>query len=136
MLTLSDPGSMGRQRRTHGAQVYCTSSPGERQHWEAPTKAAPRHRFWRRPQRIRQAAGMGVLVSIAAKTSGLLRRVESFRPGSSVHAAQTSACRTKGVSPAGDRALRRSEEHTSELQSQSNLVCRLLLEKKKRKKPL
>src|SRR2546430_8901729 len=28
-------------------------------------------------------------------------------------------------------AARRSEEHTSELQSQSNLVCRLLLEKKK-----
>src|SRR5688572_32722817 len=27
----------------------------------------------------------------------------------------------------------RSEEHTSELQSQSNLVCRLLLEKKKKK---
>src|SRR2546430_7469598 len=30
---------------------------------------------------------------------------------------------------------RRSEEHTSELQSQSNLVCRLLLEKKKLLKP-
>src|SRR2546427_1422992 len=29
--------------------------------------------------------------------------------------------------------LARSEEHTSELQSQSNLVCRLLLEKKKQK---
>src|SRR2546430_5135681 len=28
----------------------------------------------------------------------------------------------------------RSEEHTSELQSQSNLVCRLLLEKKKKSK--
>src|SRR2546430_5745961 len=28
-------------------------------------------------------------------------------------------------------AIHRSEEHTSELQSQSNLVCRLLLEKKK-----
>src|SRR2546430_11094756 len=28
----------------------------------------------------------------------------------------------------------RSEEHTSELQSQSNLVCRLLLEKKKKEK--
>src|SRR2546430_11185246 len=28
------------------------------------------------------------------------------------------------------RASQRSEEHTSELQSQSNLVCRLLLEKK------
>src|SRR2546430_5686747 len=42
----------------------------------------------------------------------------------------------------GDRVRRRrrirqqdtrSEEHTSELQSQSNLVCRLLLEKKKKK---
>src|SRR2546430_7832639 len=33
-----------------------------------------------------------------------------------------------------ERASMRSEEHTSELQSQSNLVCRLLLEKKKKKK--
>src|SRR2546430_2944401 len=32
----------------------------------------------------------------------------------------------------GMRVTRRSEEHTSELQSQSNLVCRLLLEKKKK----
>src|SRR2546430_7445512 len=31
------------------------------------------------------------------------------------------------------RHSKRSEEHTSELQSQSNLVCRLLLEKKKNK---
>src|SRR2546427_4446207 len=30
------------------------------------------------------------------------------------------------------RGVPRSEEHTSELQSQSNLVCRLLLEKKKK----
>src|SRR2546430_4392563 len=29
----------------------------------------------------------------------------------------------------------RSEEHTSELQSQSNIVCRLLLEKKKKSQP-
>src|SRR2546430_13169620 len=33
----------------------------------------------------------------------------------------------------GARRAARSEEHTSELQSQSNLVCRLLLEKKKKK---
>src|SRR5690606_39330173 len=32
----------------------------------------------------------------------------------------------------GEFADRRSEEHTSELQSRENLVCRLLLEKKKR----
>src|SRR2546426_8156879 len=34
---------------------------------------------------------------------------------------------------AGVRVLARSEEHTSELQSPCNLVCRLLLEKKKKK---
>ena len=33
----------------------------------------------------------------------------------------------------GGRGKRRSEEHTSELQSRTNLVCRLLLEKKKKK---
>src|SRR2546427_4588393 len=38
-----------------------------------------------------------------------------------------------GVARVLDRADR-SEEHTSELQSQSNLVCRLLLEKKKKNK--
>src|SRR5688572_32585758 len=35
-----------------------------------------------------------------------------------------------------ERRFHRSEEHTSELQSQSNLVCRLLLEKKKPRKVL
>src|SRR2546430_11117959 len=34
--------------------------------------------------------------------------------------------------PAPEGGVPRSEEHTSELQSQSNLVCRLLLEKKKK----
>src|SRR2546430_9591438 len=40
----------------------------------------------------------------------------------------SSRCSRKSTAPA------RSEEHTSELQSQSNLVCRLLLEKKKNEK--
>src|SRR5207302_7810416 len=35
---------------------------------------------------------------------------------------------------AAGRRIARSEEHTSELQSRENLVCRLLLEKKKKKK--
>src|SRR2546430_3990663 len=38
----------------------------------------------------------------------------------------------RAAAPAGSPRGRRSEEHTSELQSQSNLVCRLLLEKKKK----
>src|SRR5688572_31849349 len=37
-----------------------------------------------------------------------------------------------GLKKTGLAGLIRSEEHTSELQSQSNLVCRLLLEKKKK----
>src|SRR2546427_6862366 len=42
-------------------------------------------------------------------------------------------CATACAHPATGCAAR-SEEHTSELQSQSNLVCRLLLEKKKKTK--
>src|SRR2546427_5824794 len=41
---------------------------------------------------------------------------------------------TRGLRAGAARHEARSEEHTSELQSQSNLVCRLLLEKKKKKK--
>src|SRR2546427_1567075 len=48
------------------------------------------------------------------------------RPGSRL-ASRTRPLLTTRVSP-----HERSEEHTSELQSQSNLVCRLLLEKKKK----
>src|SRR2546430_7387119 len=40
-------------------------------------------------------------------------------------------CSETGSKPRRDSPETRSEEHTSELQSQSNLVCRLLLEKKK-----
>src|SRR2546427_1841586 len=54
-----------------------------------------------------------------------LSDVCSIRSGWPV-ARAPKACR--GVTP------RRSEEHTSELQSQSNLVCRLLLEKKKKQR--
>src|SRR2546430_12647322 len=49
-------------------------------------------------------------------------------------AADASALHFDGGLEVGQRLLEdgdRSEEHTSELQSQSNLVCRLLLEKKK-----
>src|SRR2546430_10300814 len=51
-------------------------------------------------------------------------------PGCSRPAA---AVRSVPVAGRSKRAAPRSEEHTSELQSQSNLVCRLLLEKKKTK---
>src|SRR2546427_2737387 len=61
----------------------------------------------------------------------------------SYHAGGIGSFRRRGCceeSPRSNRDRRtypptkRSEEHTSELQSQSNLVCRLLLEKKKKKR--
>src|SRR2546430_11476238 len=57
---------------------------------------------------------------------------QSVRGGSAgrrPHASQESADPHGGATPTDSP---RSEEHTSELQSQSNLVCRLLLEKKKK----
>src|SRR5690606_41395825 len=54
------------------------------------------------------------------------------RIGASTSARSATAARgSVGCSP---MPLRRSEEHTSELQSRENLVCRLLLEKKKTKR--
>src|SRR5215510_16232861 len=47
-------------------------------------------------------------------------------------AKRTSATSPRSRGPASGVAPARSEEHTSELQSRGHLVCRLLLEKKKR----
>src|SRR5260370_31741337 len=46
----------------------------------------------------------------------------------------TAALRQSEIREGKSAAKPRSEEHTSELQSHLNLVCRLLLEKKKKKK--
>src|SRR2546427_9055787 len=52
--------------------------------------------------------------------------------GSSKKTSPRFAAFVNGVTIHADDFDDRSEEHTSELQSQSNLVCRLLLEKKKK----
>src|SRR2546421_8853478 len=57
-------------------------------------------------------------------------RTSASTPGSAFPR-QLPYAATTGPAPRG-RAWRRSEEHTSELQSRSDLVCRLLLEKKKK----
>src|SRR2546422_5271258 len=54
----------------------------------------------------------------------------TWRPRSSAAFASSSVTRSSIVKEV------RSEEHTSELQSRLHLVCRLLLEKKKKKYPL
>src|SRR2546427_3901849 len=61
-----------------------------------------------------------------------LGRKRDLPPSRTVEALSARAAELLDAAHAA--ALRRSEEHTSELQSQSNLVCRLLLEKKKKDK--
>src|SRR5438445_8000988 len=48
--------------------------------------------------------------------------------------AAAGCCESQRRQRRGQRECQRSEEHTSELQSRQYLVCRLLLEKKKKKK--
>src|SRR5437588_3973895 len=56
-----------------------------------------------------------------------------FRSQDVVGSYHAVACVDGGAFDDGQNIALRSEEHTSELQSHSDLVCRLLLEKKKRK---
>src|SRR2546430_7851119 len=63
----------------------------------------------------------------ACERSALRRRNRALHPPRR----RAGAAQLPNLTEADARRFLRSEEHTSELQSQSNLVCRLLLEKKK-----
>src|SRR5688572_32239008 len=86
--------------------------------------------LFRSPAQTPFQGGMGlrVRVEIAAVVGDVLARMHCFKkvelPVWRFDSVQSREVRRK---------LARSEEHTSELQSQSNLVCRLLLEKKNKK---
>src|SRR3989475_7831142 len=90
----------------------------------------------RRPPRSTLFPYTTLFRSRAARSPGRARvRRDGAATSSSV---DTSGARRDHGDAMGTGARRhgvRSEEHTSELQSQSNLVCRLLLEKKKKKIP-
>src|SRR2546427_8285238 len=78
-------------------------------------------------QKLRRAAGSTPAVGSSRKsTSG---RCSSAQPSASRCFHPPESCPASKATTSDTR----SEEHTSELQSQSNLVCRLLLEKKKKK---
>src|SRR2546430_11490996 len=62
---------------------------------------------------------------------GMMHVIGRFESGGN-HRVDQSKGAARALSGRLDDRQRRSEEHTSELQSQSNLVCRLLLEKKKK----
>src|SRR5206468_9080160 len=70
------------------------------------------------PRPTRPSSGWARTLSTRSSAS---HATPSIRPG------------RRAAAAAAKTSLKRSEEHTSELQSRSDLVCRLLLEKKKKK---
>src|SRR6266567_1544705 len=103
----------------------------------AATAAASRRATGRRLFLIR------CTTQVCTTVAGKAARMASSNPASpsqqAIRMSRTPRLRRSAVTLAQNRpdspavAPSRSEEHTSELQSQSNLVCRLLLEKKKKK---
>src|SRR2546430_10549927 len=93
------------------------------------------------PLEQQRVAGAQVLPTLCQEQLGVLRQVHA-QPSTRCTASSTregwNGFTTKSFAPAWIASTTRaccpmalrSEEHTSELQSQSNLVCRLLLEKK------
>src|SRR2546426_5539135 len=81
-------------------------------------------------QPIPNYIAMEVLVIVVILTGALLLRgrLSVENPGKFQHLMEFSRVLDR------EPPAQRSEEHTSELQSPCNLVCRLLLEKKKKKK--
>src|SRR5690606_40855748 len=75
--------------------------------------------------RGRRGTGLDAAREDEAKAAKVLEGARARRGARQGHALAHPRC-------SGGLARRRSEEHTSELQSRENLVCRLLLEKKKK----
>src|SRR5690606_40590680 len=78
-------------------------------------------------QQHAHAAGVGVVPVLLAHFAAV-----RHQPGNVLDAQLLVVVADQEASPPQDRVAARSEEHTSELQSRENLVCRLLLEKKKK----
>src|SRR5438034_2660004 len=84
-----------------------------------------RHRTWCGPARSRAPAHRGRAERVCSSAPWSMQRWSPRPRASYWH--RSAHSRPRSLTPA------RSEEHTSELQSHSDLVCRLLLEKKKQK---
>src|SRR2546427_3341485 len=80
-------------------------------------------------RRVGNQPGAGVVHAARQALIALLHAVQHLGSQQQLEGAAHDKALVAAVVHAGAR----SEEHTSELQSQSNLVCRLLLEKKKNK---
>src|SRR5207302_10264555 len=104
--------ALARRRRRHRSPLFPYTTLFRSQCGVARRRGAPAARDGRREEQRRDAR-----LSDRALAQGASRE----------------ARRVRGLDDRGpDHGVARSEEHTSELQSRENLVCRLLLEKKKK----
>src|SRR5690606_40716257 len=75
-------------------------------------------------------AGAGAEAAFVTRLRAV--RFAGAAPSDAAVASVAAGVSVTAGAPSSDRSGTRSEEHTSELQSRENLVCRLLLEKKKK----
>src|SRR2546427_4242239 len=87
----------------------------------------------RRPPRSTLFPYTTLFRSLGPGTAARCASGATTTPGRSRSRVGPNGSSPKSAAVPRPRRPKRSEEHTSELQSQSNLVCRLLLEKKKKK---
>src|SRR2546430_9155081 len=87
--------------------------------------------------RIRAAPlGPWITPAVDSSAASMCRRSISSKGASSTGGTAGATCPASSLASAASVLPERSEEHTSELQSQSKIVCRLLLEKKNKRKLL
>src|SRR6266853_408917 len=86
------------------------------------------------PLLCREMADLDDGVHVLRRDRRLIGRVGNLRDETAILAERFGQTLAHAGWASIEHIPKRSEEHTSELQSQSNLVCRLLLEKKKKKK--
>src|SRR5688572_31376005 len=96
-------------------------------------QSAERTAWEKAHSRTRPASSDNSSVKIRSRRSTALRVANSSGCSTGFLRQAPTSYSTSPTTPFGSMATHRSEEHTSELQSQSNLVCRLLLEKKNNK---
>src|SRR3712207_7155232 len=99
------------------------------------TRRPPRSTLFPYTTLFRSTAATAIAVST---TRRLANSSLASHPTAATAAVPSATVTARGVqkrSSTSRRAAARSEEHTSELQSRQYLVCRLLLEKKKKQNP-
>src|SRR5207302_3925784 len=125
---ITDKRARGRGRLVLAQQQFAQASRNPRStQIEVPQEGGTR--VSRVPQRTASWVAARSVDRLSTRGNGPAASVPTPR--------QKTRCGSRSLLPGacsrgGPRHPRRSEEHTSELQSRENLVCRLLLEKKKK----